>query len=645
MAFLKNLKLRGVLVPLFLGILAAGYVGCGGKKETTEKSEHRVKGTVTYQRIPIKVNDDGYPIGLESPSDAEEMPLRGAFVRAVYSTEETMPDESKVTVWLQSDYGYTDSEGNYNLALPDDDTLPAFVEIQSVFNFSGTNPMRIIADPKGIHSDVPQADRVIYSMRKGLDDSHPSDNPMPAAAMEGEVQLDFDIGIEDKWWISHPSRGNSIKYAQYAELEPIGTGSKIAAIIDTAYKAALYFGSATPDATLDLHYRQGRTERFGTYVEFDREKFPLAFDPGTAIGGGALHYFGSVRGGPSPKSDDAWDEGALLTMMARSNFRSFGVLSRFQLPPKRGANIDDPINQLTTINLHPSMALVEGLPEAMAAITLGTPYITSGSGTAVRDIRDLSGLPKDVFSGPAIAALVWEIALKANEVESPGDPSAWAEIDPASVARLYSPQSVTEVDEETGAVTEVIDLPSVFTMLTRLAYSAGLGEPIDLAAIFTDEVISQLTEPLFGPIWPRPDEGELSCFIKDWGTDPDSRSKQIPSFILSMSDSALDASGNYSNITKNEHFTAKINLSKDTPYLLSVATEPPLPDGTSVELRINGNALSPYIFNSASSGPKRIVLTGNAEYYSYYLLDFSIKSPTVKVGNDIRVQVRFDPSY
>jgi hypothetical protein len=168
-----------------------------------------------------------------------------------------------------------------------------------------------------------------------------------------------------------------------------------------------------------------------------------------------------------------------------------------------------------------------------------------------------------------------------------------------------------------------------------------------------------LTESFFGekiwPHWPQAGESEegFEYFIKDWGIDPGrppsdinkNPGEQNQSFVLSMADSVLDAGGNYSNITKGEHFTAKISLSKDTPYLLSVTTEPPLPDGASIELRINGNALSPYIFNSASPEPKRIVLTGNAEYYSYYLLDFSIKSPTIKVGNDITVKVRFDPSY
>jgi hypothetical protein len=671
MAFLKNLKLRGVLVPLLLGLLAVGYMGCGGRKGSSEEEEpeRRVKGNVTYQRIPIKVDDKGYPTGLGSPSNAETLPLRGAFVRAIYSTEETMPDESKETVWRQADSGYTDSEGNYSLLLPTDVELPAFVEIQSISGYSG-NYLRIIAEPDGIHCHrrdpqtgedvpVPQADRVIYSMRKGID-GLPSNDKMPAATKEGEIQLDFEIGLEDKWWISHPSRGNSLKHAESAELEPIGTGSKVAAIIDTAYKAMTFFGSATPDAALDLHYRQGRTEPFGTYVEFDREKFPSAFEPGTSIGGGTMHYFGSVRGGPNPETDDAWDEGTLLTMMARNYYRSFGVLSRFHLPPKKGASIDDPINQLTTVNLHPSMAVAEGMPDAMTAVTLGTPYLTSGSGTAVRDIRDLTELPKDIYSGPAIAALTWEIALKANEIESPEDPSAWADINRASIVRLYSLLSLNKIDQDTGAVTEIVDLPSLFTMLSKLAYTAALDEPVDLAEIFSDEVLSELTESFFGykiwPHWPQDGESEddFEYFIKDWGTDPGrppsennkNPGKQIQNFVLSMADSVLDADGKYSNITKNEHLTAKIKLSKDTPYLLSVSTEPSLPDGASIEFKINGNALSPHIFNSASPGPKRIVLpgSGSEEYPSSYLLDFSIKSPTVKVGGDITVKVRFDLS-
>ena len=660
MAILKNQLVRCALIALFVGLL---HVGCGGKKSHAEELGRRVKGTVTYQRIPITVNDEGYPVGLGSPVDVETLPLRGAFVRAVYSAEETMPDDSKVKVWRQSEYVYTDNEGYYTLALPDDDTLPVFVEIQSVFGYSGSSYMRIIADPEGMYSKVPQADRMIYSMRRGLDGTTPtSDNKMmPAAAQEGNVQLDFEISIEDEWLIGHPARGNSLnnEHAQNAkpesELGRRGTGSKIAAIIDTAYKAAIYFGSPAPDGMLDLHYCQGITEHFGTYVEYDRENFPLAFDAGTSTGGGSLHYFGSVRGGPNPETDDAWDEGALLAMMARNSFRVYGVPNRFHFPPKKGATINDAVNRQTAINLHPAMAMAEGLPEAMAAITLKTPYLTSGSGVQVRDIRDVAGLPKDIFSGPTIAALFWEIALKANEIESPGDPSTWTNINPASIARLYLLQYIYDVDGETGEVKDVLDFPSLFTQLGRLYEAYDLGNGVTLADIFTEDVISELTEPFFDEkIWPRPQEGKFpEYFIKDWGTDPGYPSlengsdsgKPIPSFTLSMADSVLDAAGNYSNITKKEIFTSRIQLSKDTPYLVSVATEPPLPNGASIELRVNGNALSPYFFNSASPEPKRIVLTGSGDYLATYSFDFCIKSPKVKVSGDIQVQVRLDPSH
>jgi len=310
------------------------------------------------------------------------------------------------------------------------------------------------------------------------------------------------------------------------------------------------------------------------------------------------------------------------------------------------------------------MAMAEGLPEAMAAITLKTPYITSGSGTQVRDIRypyirdieglpieELKKLPKDIFSGPAIAALFWEIALKANEIESPGDPSLWATIDPTSIARLYALQYyIGEITEDT-IVAEILDFPSLFTQLNRLSEVSGTGEAINLAEIFTDEVISELTESFFGekiwPHWPETDEEkeDFDYFIKDWGTDPDSGKEDVPIFILSMADSVLDAEGNYSNITKNEFFTSRIKLSKDTPYRVLVTTEPPLPDDASIELRINRNTISPYIFNSASPGPKRIVLTGTSDYLVNYSFDFCIKSPKRKVDGDVRVTVRLDPSY
>ncbi|MDR0498513.1 MAG: hypothetical protein LBH03_02110 [Holophagales bacterium] len=646
MFFTKFRKILCIFSPV---VLSLSLMSCGGSKTTDESitSSHSVTGTITYKRLPIKIDaSSGYPRGLDT-DNVETLPLRGITVRAIYSTEETMPDDSKVVVWNLSSSTITNSEGEYTLTLPDDDTLPVYVEVQSSFS-SGYN-IRLIADPAGMNeSREYQADRVLYSIRRGLDGSEGS--PTPAVVKEGKTTLDFEIGLDDKWWIGR----SSVKYAPDASQEYDGTGSRVAAIIDTVYKAATSFGNPTPGYSLDLHYRRGITEPLGTYVEYDRERLPLdsdgnslAFEPIGASSGGTLRYFGSVRGGP--EFDDAWDEGALLSMMARNMMRSSGAPIRFQFPSRKFARFDDPRNQSMMTSLQPTMAMAEGLPDAIAAIALKTPYLTAASGTQIRDIRDVV-LPSDIYSAicsaPVITAFTWELALKANDITPPGIPEVWDEMENLSINRFYSLQyGISVTDEESGSY-ETVDLPSLFTQLATLSYAQSAAEPINLPEIFTDEVITEMTTEFFGgEIWPRPDEGPLSCFIIDWGNNPDSAKTPLPEFTFSMSDAVMDAAGNFSNLTFKENFTARLNLSQDTAYWLSVSTEPALPNGASIEVRINGSA-SPYIFSSYLPDPQRIVLLGYSEVPIQHMLDFSLKSPSPMVFvSDTRVNVQLKLAY
>lgn len=636
MVFNFSGKSLGILLPILAGLLV---FGCSGNNSyDNEESVRSVTGEITYARLPIKVDGNGYPLGLDSHDAAEMMPLRGILVRVVYPTEETMPDESKVTVWRVWDQTYTDYEGKYTLYLPEEDTQSAFIEALSIFSYPGYR-VRVVADPRGINSQVPQADRVLYSLRKGLDGTLQETNPIHATAKAGKIELDFEIGLNDRWWITHQSE----KFANEAELEIFGSGSKVAAIIDTIYKASDWIGNPSPGTTLHLHYRQNIAEPFGTYVEYNRERFPLAYEPSSSTGGGELHYFGSVRGGPGVENDDAWDEGALLSMMARNAIRNFQVPARFQFPSKKFPDINDGRNQQIISSLQPTMAMAEGLPDAIAAIVLKTPFITSGSGTAVRDIRTIEGSPRNIYSGPAIAAFTWELALKANGIDSPGHPETWKEINSLAIMRFYTLQYEATYDDDSG-YSEITDLPSLFTQLGRLSNDIVETETIDLAEIFTDEIVTQMTTPFFGEIWPRPKEGPLSNFIVDWGHDPDSAVEELPDFIFSMSDSVLDAEGLFCSQTYQENYSAKLRLSKDTAYRLSVIPNPPLPSGASIEVRINGNALSSFLFSNSSPDPKRIVLTGNSDNATSYMFDFSIKSPNIRL-TDTSITVRLHPAY
>jgi hypothetical protein len=623
---------RKTLNGFFLALLALSAICCGGSKKKDDESLRKVSGKITYQRLPILTDDSGYPQGLGTADDAETLPLRGILVRTVTLMKETDHNNLPVDVWFASPWGITDGGGNYEVDLPIDPALPAFVEIQSAFK-DGLSFIRILADQYGINSPTHVFDRELYFFRRGLDGSAPPNDPTPAVVADGNVTLNIEIGLEDAWWICHPD----VRVTHEAVLEPIASGSKIAAIIDTAYKAAVTFGNPTPGFDLDLHYRQGITEELGTYVEFDLGRFPLAYDPGGSSGS-SLRLFGSVRGGQA--DDDAWDEGILLSMMARNSMRYHGIPDGFHFPAKQFPGFD-PRNQGLQKNLQPTMALAEGLPYAMAALALQTPYLTSSSGTVVRDVRIVpGGLPSDIYSGPAIASFAWALALKANDIKPADDPEEWKKIPPISINRFFALRfEMTGDDEPT-----IADLPSLFSQLAALSNPRGIGEPVDLADIFTDEAITEISAPFFGDIWPRPSTGPYSCFISDWGTDPDSKKNILDSFNFSMSHAVPDAEGNYSNLTFQENFTSKIAITKDTAYWLSITHEPPLAGGASLEMRINGDPYSRYFFDSSSIDPQRIVLLGNPDKPVSYLLSFSLKSQKAIVP-DTQITVSLEPAY
>jgi hypothetical protein len=617
-------------LPLFLSVAS---IGCGGSKEDTQPG-YSVKGVVTYKRLPLVTDDGGRPVGLASLDDADELPfrpLRGALVRPVWLNSEE-------NVWMAGGTVVTNSDGRYSIDLQgmmgtDAPSACVYVELLSMFSFYAADStlyaIRVIADPNGINSVVPQADKHIYCLRKGLDGSE--GDPRPATvAQEVETTLDFEIDLDSKWWIGH----TNVKYADQAILEADGTGSRVAAIMDTAYRAATTLGNPTPGGTLDLHYSRGVTEPLGTYVEYDLERSVHAPD---AAG---LNYVGSVRGGP--ECDDAWDEGALLSMMARNALRTTGFPGKFQFPPKKFQGFD-PRNQLLASNLQPTMAMAEGLPDAMAAIALRTPYITSASGTEVRDIRDVQGLPRDIYSGPAIAAFAWDLALKLNGIDPQDSHEKWQGIEPLLMGPLYSLAYET-VSGEDGGLPTYRDVPSLLRQLRLMAlvYSEAL----------TEDAVAQLAEPFFGEnIWPRPEEGPLSCFIVDWGNGEES----IPDFTFSMSDAVLDAEGFFSNLTEKENIVAKLTLSKDTAYWLSVEPDPPLPAGASIEARMvecwydeEEQAIKErtrsLFFSTSQPGPQRVVLRGTSNDRFHYLFCLSLKSPVVRAP-DTQIRVRLDPAY
>ena len=202
---------RTVLALMALGV--AGFLtfslACKSSSKSTAPataiSTATISGKVTYVRIPLLTDANGVPTGLESNSaNFKVLPMRGALVRVYQAKDETNPDGTKTRVWiLPASPTLSDSTGAYSITVPQGSDT--FVEVTSIFQFSNQQ-VRLIADPNGINSSLPQSERVIYSARKGADGSTPAGNPTPGTPVTANATLNFDLGLTDKLWIA-PSNG------------------------------------------------------------------------------------------------------------------------------------------------------------------------------------------------------------------------------------------------------------------------------------------------------------------------------------------------------------------------------------------------------------------------------------------------------
>ncbi len=562
----------------FLAFSSACKSSSSGGTTTTTGSTATISGKVTYVRIPLLSGADGVPTGLETnSSNFKVLPLRGALVRIYQAKDETNPDGTKTRVWtLPAPPVYTDSTGAYSFSVPQGSD--AFVEVISFFQNSNQQ-FRLIADPNGINSSLPQSERVTYSARKGTDGSAPAGNPIPGAPVTANATLNFDIGLNDKLWIA-PSNGIQ---PTAAVVESSGTGSRPFAIGDSFYGfGSIYLDGSSLSSILDLHYRPGISEPRGSFVEFDRSKFPLSFD------GGGGHYFGSLRGAAS--NDDAWDEGTILPLLGRYFLYLQGQTT---LSPPSASLLD----------LSPDIAIIEGLAPVMAANALKSPFLadTSSGTIQIQDVRSLVGVPtakQTVYSAPNIQALGWELVLKGNGLDSPGTAATWATINPLAMARLF--HLITPSD--------LTDISSIYQQLGRLKETKSSSDPVDLSTIFTDTVITALAAP-FQITWPRPTTPPLNTFITDWGSDPNSAT--LAAVPLSMAN-AVKVQGSFSNLSEGEVVFARFALTKDTPYNLKViGSNGPLPAGSIIEIRLLYAGVT-YTFNGSSTADSiRVVLPGN----------------------------------
>ena len=635
---------RASLQTLGAIALLAVALACGGKKSasTTTATTITLTGTATYVRVPLALDSNGVPMGLADSSVAANLqtkPARGAQIRVYQRNDEPLPDGTTGTAWLVIKTVYTDVNGAYSLSVPKD--KPLMVELISTFDGGSGHPVNVIGDPAGITSSVLQANRYRYAMRKAVDGTAPAGNPIPAAIPAGDSTVNFAVGLTDAWWLVNASYdpGTLIAPAVTSAVaettlpgRTVGTGSRILAIGDTVASFLTVYGTATPGTALDLHYAPGVSEPRGSFVEYDRTVYPLAYDDRIPD----LHYFGSLRGGTN---DDAWDEGVILPLLARNVLWG----------SNRGRTFSSTLSPLLPVataltDLSPDLARIEGLVDAMAANILKSPYLADTQGTAlagpVRDIRDISALSAaqlTPYSAPGIRALGWEVILKANGIQSPGTPTAWASLNSAAAARFFLAPALTLTSATNPRDVEPLN---IYSQLARLKESKSSAEPVDLAAIFSDTALTPLAAS-FGLTWPRPTTGAYATFVVDWGTDPNALTTPLAPFALSMA-KAAQVSGAYPNLSQGEVFYSGFSLSADKRYVINVAITPALAAGSSIDLSLL-QLNRTFTFTGAGGATGATTITVNATAPVYHPVRIRLKSPAA-VQPDVAVTVSFTPS-
>jgi hypothetical protein len=637
---------RASLRALGAVALLAAALACGGKKSGTPAAATTItlSGTVTYTRVPLATDANGVPTGLVDSSVAanlKTLPVKGVLIRVYQRYDQLNPDgTTKSTSWLVLPGGstYTDSNGLYAVTVSKD--RPLMVELLSTFDGGEAHSINLVGDPAGINSTLPQAIRYRYAMRKAIDGTATAGDPTPSAIPTGDSTVNFAVGLTDAWWLVNPSYifGNSVAPdAGNPVLETTlsgrttGTGSRILAIGDTIANFRNVYGLATPGATLDLHYAPGVSEPRGSFVEYDRSVYPLAYDDHLAT----LHYFGSLQGGPA--NDDAWDEGVILPLIARNAHfsgnagRTYSISRSPLLPPA-----------VALTDLSPDMARIEGLADAMAAYILKSPYLADTQGTAlaapVVDIRDISGLTSaqlTPYSAPAIRALAWEIILKANSLASPGTPATWATLNAVTAARFFVPPARTYTDGTRDA-----EPLNIYSQLLRLKDAKAAVEPVDLATIFTDSALTTLTAP-YGMPWPRPTTGTYASFVTAWGTDPNALTTPLAPFTLSMA-KAVQVRGAYPNLSEGEVFYSGFSLSADKRYVIGVTISPALAAGGELDLDLPVLDRT-FTFTGSGGTTPATVLTVSTTAPVYHPVRVRLKSPGA-LQPDVSVTVSFTPS-
>ena len=631
-------------------LLSTGLLGLGlGCKGKSTDAGLNISGTVTYTRVPLQVGNDGVPTGLATdPSLYVTLPARGVQVRVFQAEAEVDPYGNPYTSWMLSSTTSTDINGAYSMS-GFATGQPTFVELDSIA--PGSNPVRIVGDPAGIASTVPEASRVIYTQRIGVNDTQPSLAAAPGEIMGGDATVNFNVGPGDTWALM-PLNWNNPNIGPFPTPVASSAGSAVLAILDSYYSFTYVYGFQSP-GPMDLHYFPGLSNPRGSFVEYDTARYPLAYD------GSKLHYFGSIAGNVAGASagtppnlstfGDAFHEGVLFPLFSRNNL--YAQNTTILLPTAE---------RLTSLT--PPLAVVDGLADVMAANLLQSPYLPDTSllntpmpAPAVpaarypaRDIRDTSALSlpqQSACSVPNIEALGWAMTLQANLITAPGLPADWLTIYPNNLLRLYSLILPDTILETAGATNITSDVNSLLVQVGRMQEAQGPGDALNLAAYFPDVILTPMLAQFNIP-WPT--IAALPVYSIQWGADPNTLVTPLPPFVLSMAQAqqvnlfdpiTAAQTQAYPNCSQGEVQFFIFSCSVDKTYNLTFSTGGPLPGGAALpagvvlEVTVDGKALNNkgvYLFGGANPSSSTITFSGNyidLTSPTYHYLQVRILSP------------------
>lgn len=615
MAALRTWLRPGAAILLLAGVLG---LGCGrGSKQPSGYA--LVRGTVTYTRLPVVYDAT---TGVPSPtlgSTGVVTPARQVQVRAFQRFLAPDPNTGAlVPTWRLMGTTTTDSAGGYEFSGTVKQGYATFIEVDSVFRQAGGNrsTVQVIADPAGITSATPVSDRPIYVLRQDVANrmfttADALAEPTAVASLGGDSTVDFRLGNSsadlDTWAVTVP-RWYASGSQPVHQTETQSLGSRVLAILDSAYSFSYYYGDPTPSRTpngfLDLHYypRANETPRRSFVVHDPRLVQATAFD-----GEGKLHYFGALAGAPG--LDDAFDPGVLYPLFARNNLAGQARTTLFPY----GQGTDPALRP----DLAPDLAVVEGLGDAMAATLLQTPFLTDLSAAtplASRDIRTVAS--RGVYSPANLAALAWRLTLTVHGIPdfSEGTRADWVRFDPTFLRRFFLLAYPTEVVATGGG--EVLarrDVASIFGQL-RVLYDNHTEDPVNLSVVFNDTNLIPLANQ-FGINWPGAQF--WTPFAANWGQDP---SGAMPAASLAL-DPALAApmpnpdilnpnpATLYLNDSHGEVAYARMALTRDWNFAVSLANA--LPAGVQVELVADDAYQEAITFSAADPLPKSWYLKGS----------------------------------